>query len=566
VRIAIVGIGLRCPDATSPEELWENVLAGRAPCDNRSTGTTANQEAGNLENGTVTRALADAGHFGRRTQECTVDGAGTPSLRSVAAAAQALTDGELDIALAGGPHHTANPSAAPGCSVLVLMRERDALAEQRRVYASVTRWGAAAAGDGPRLAVARDNPQTVSCLDGHAAPRGGAGLTGLVTAALAVYHQVIPPSGPRGPRPAKELSAQHDAAPWPAGRPVRADVFTTADGTQVTIEEAPGRERRATFDKRTTALVANRQDAELLLVDAPDAAAMRERAAHLARLVTRLAPAELTDLAGTLAAEQTGRPCRAALVAGDPAEAARALTRVRDALAGGRAALHDPADGVFLGHRERPPRIAYLFPGDDRGAAAASVLRRRFRMADSVFRHAPVPLDTARPRVAACSLAGLRVLESLGIEAAEAGGYGIGRLTALSWAGALDGGDLLRVAADERPDRFALRAPRRRVVTVPDRGGDAPATAFDGADLAITVGPGRAGHSGGGRSPGTLAVVLDTSASSLRPLLGVAGAAYALGADVDPTILFADRAVRLLAEDLAPATSGTDHVPATRSA
>ena len=28
-RIAIVGIGLRYPDAGSPEELWENVLAGR---------------------------------------------------------------------------------------------------------------------------------------------------------------------------------------------------------------------------------------------------------------------------------------------------------------------------------------------------------------------------------------------------------------------------------------------------------------------------------------------------------------------------------------------------------
>ncbi|MER6799484.1 beta-ketoacyl synthase N-terminal-like domain-containing protein, partial [Amycolatopsis mediterranei] len=28
-RISIVGIGLRYPDASSPEELWENVLAGR---------------------------------------------------------------------------------------------------------------------------------------------------------------------------------------------------------------------------------------------------------------------------------------------------------------------------------------------------------------------------------------------------------------------------------------------------------------------------------------------------------------------------------------------------------
>src|SRR6266852_2211379 len=30
-RIAIVGIGLRYPDATSPGELWENVLSGRRP-------------------------------------------------------------------------------------------------------------------------------------------------------------------------------------------------------------------------------------------------------------------------------------------------------------------------------------------------------------------------------------------------------------------------------------------------------------------------------------------------------------------------------------------------------
>src|SRR5262245_25153116 len=28
-RIAIVGIGLRYPDASSPDELWENVLSGR---------------------------------------------------------------------------------------------------------------------------------------------------------------------------------------------------------------------------------------------------------------------------------------------------------------------------------------------------------------------------------------------------------------------------------------------------------------------------------------------------------------------------------------------------------
>ncbi|MDT4989014.1 MAG: enediyne polyketide synthase, partial [Micromonosporaceae bacterium] len=28
-RIAIIGMGLRYPDANSPDELWENVLAGR---------------------------------------------------------------------------------------------------------------------------------------------------------------------------------------------------------------------------------------------------------------------------------------------------------------------------------------------------------------------------------------------------------------------------------------------------------------------------------------------------------------------------------------------------------
>jgi enediyne polyketide synthase len=466
-------------------------------------------------------------------------------LLSIVDAVKSLTGGDLDVALAGGR------------GIVVLMRESDALARRCRIYASITGWGVSSSRGGA-LAVSRAYERagygvdTVSYLE-------ATGVDGLITAALAVYHQVIPPHPTRA-----------DAGLWPAGLPVRAGVSATGAGgtsVHVALEEAPGRERRAAVSRRTRALVAGRQDAELLLVDAHSAAELRAR---LTRLAATLSYAELTDVAGALAFRPRGGAFRAAVVATNAADAAAKLTRLANADGS------HPSGGVFMAHRTGAPRVAFLFPGRGSGRPWEGAIRRRFTVAERVLGCVPeCPAgEVARPRVVAGSVAGLRVLHTLGIEADVAVGDGVGELTALSWAGGLDGGGLLRLATVRGAvpaGRFHFGRPRRPVVstvtgrplladvdlrtllteqlTEPARFDAAAAAAVAGADLVIEVGPGRALTDLVSQlAPHAEVLALDTDSPSLTPLLSVVAAAFALGVDIDPTALFADRIVRPISE------------------
>jgi acyl transferase domain-containing protein len=707
-RIAIVGLGLRYPDAATPHELWENVLAGRKACrqrqDDHPTALSAlSAPSCRLALDTAAVALADAGLrdtrvLRRRTAGVAVDDnpvvaerildhfglanghvLGGGSLLSVANAAEALAAGDLDVAIAGESR-----------GMVVLMREADALARHQRIYTSITGWaGSSNDTDALTGAYARAgyDMATVSYFEGNGddaqaelltapgraadptAPPAAlgsvaddlghpAGVAGLIKAALAVQHQVIPPAANHS-EPAR-------AALWPATLPVRAGV--SGGGCHLALEEAPGRERRTGLGSWTTALVAGRQDADLLLVDAHSADELLDRLTCLAGLVAKLTIAELTDVAGTLAIQRRGGDFRAAVVAGDPASAADGLRRLADEVAAGRTTLLAPEAGVFLAHRTEAPRLAYLFPGQCSGDGDGGALRRRFPVAEHLFGMADEHADGDRrtqPLVIAGSMAGLRALHSLGIDADVAVGHGLGELTALSWGGAMDGGDLMRLAtvrdqviaraartdgamadvfaeqvtvealasdrdvviagyhgrartmisgpaadvaavcadarslglaanrldiagacysplmrpaADALADRltgFTFNKLRRPVVSTvtgerltededlrallasqlvePVRFHDAAADAVAGADLVVEVGPGQVlSVPVAEATPDALVLALDTDSTSLVPLLTVAGAAYALGVDVDPIGLFADRVIRPITEDTAP--------------
>ncbi|HKR51652.1 MAG TPA: type I polyketide synthase, partial [Pseudonocardiaceae bacterium] len=402
-----------------------------------------------------------------------------------------------------------------GSGLIVLMRENDALAKGGRIYALITGWGVSSDGrggitrpsaNGHRLALARAyhragyGVETVSYFEGHgtgtavgdateiealsttrraadktARPaalgtikgnmghtKAAAGVAGLIKAALAIHHQVIPPgTGQRTPHPlllgdSAALYVPQEAGLWPAGQQIRAGVSAMGFGginTHIALEQAPGRQRRTGLAKRTVTLVAGRQDAELLLLDAGDTTALRGLVAQLAQLAPQLAIAELADLAGTLFAQMSGHRLRAAVVVTSPEDAERRLTRLLAALDAGEDSLFSPVEGVFLDHRSVQPRLAYLFPGQGSGRASVGAIRRRFATADHVFRIANLPTEgdqvateVAQPRIIAGSLAGLRVLHSLGIEADVAVGHSLGELAALAWGGAMGGGQLQRLA------------------------------------------------------------------------------------------------------------------------
>ena len=484
----------------------------------------------------------------------TVDGACSSSLISIATAANALVDGDLDVCLAGGVDLSIDPFEVigfaktgalatgemkiydkdsngfwpgEGSGVVVLMREEDAIARDLRIYASITGWGMSSDGKGGitrpeaaghRLAISRAynragyGVETVGYFEGHgtgtalgdateleaigtarrnsdpdARPaalssikgnfghtKAAAGVGGLIKAALAVHHQVIPPATghyeahPKltGDDPA--LYVPREAELWPTDQPIRAGVSAMGFGginTHIALQQAPGTTRRAELPKGTATLTSSRQDAELLLLDAVDHAALRERVAGLVDLVPALSFAEVADLAGTLAGQLSGGRVRAAIVTTSPDDAAAKLGRLLAVLDGGDGTgtgtgdgTDEPqtlfgADGVYLDHRLTAPKIAYLFPGQGSGKGAVGAIRRRFAAAEAVFTEAGVPTggdqvatEVAQPRIVAGSVAALRVLHSLGIDADVAVGHSLGELSALAWAGAIDTEDVLRLA------------------------------------------------------------------------------------------------------------------------
>jgi enediyne polyketide synthase len=472
----------------------------------------------------------------------TVDGACSSSLLSVATAAKSLTEGDLDVALAGGVDLSIDPFEVigfaktgalatgemrvydknscgfwpgEGCGMVVLMREQDALDRGQDIYAVITGWGISSDGKGGitrpeaaghRLALSRAYGRagygvaTVSYFEGHGtgtelgdatelealssarqladpdAPpaalstlkgnightKAAAGIAGLIKATLAVHHQIVPPATGHvdphakllGDKPALRVPSQAEL--FPSDQPIRVGVSAMGFGginTHIAIEQAPDVTRRTDLDERTEALVAGRQDTELLLIDADDLADLRGRLAGLAALAPKLSYAELADLAGTLAGELSGKPLRAAVVAATPEQAATRVEKLLSLLDSGARTVFAPAEGLFVNQASGTPRIAYLFPGQGSGRGNVSALRRRFQEAEELFAAAGLPTGgdqvetaVAQPRIVTGSLATLRVLDRLGITAETAVGHSLGELTALHWGGALDEAEVLRLA------------------------------------------------------------------------------------------------------------------------
>ncbi len=306
-------------------------------------------------------------------------------------------------------------------------------------------------------------PAAISTVKGNFGhTKAAAGVAGLIKAILAVRHQVIPPGTGHfdphpeltGDRPA--LRVPRTAELWPAGKRVRAGVSSMGFGgitAHIIVEHADG-SRRVGLPASTLRLVRSRQDAELLLVDAAGVAELRGRIAQVAALCGRLSYAEVGDLAATLQAETADRPLRAAVVAASPEQAERGFGRLLALLDEGARSVLDPAGGVFLGSRGTLPRISFLFPGQGAGRRGdGGALRHRFAAIDELYRDAGLPADgdlvateVAQPRIVTSSVAGLRMLDSLGIEARGAAGHSLGELTALHWAGAMDEPGLLAAA------------------------------------------------------------------------------------------------------------------------
>lgn len=306
--------------------------------------------------------------------------------------------------------------------------------------------------------------------------KAAAGVAGLLKAVMALHTQMLPPTtGCREPH--AELTGAHAALRvlnkgerWPRELPLRAGVSAMGFGginTHVTLEGF-GEARRRTVSAREGAMLASAQDAELFLFAAPDREGLLALVAQVSGFASRLSRAELTDLAVALESSLSDEACgmktwRAAVVASTPAELGARLQTLRrwitDSVARSSSDSSDgfkldAGEGVFCGRGDDAARVGFLFPGQAAPVYLnGGALARRFEFVEDLYGLARLPkaadaraTATAQPSIVTASLAGLRVLDRLGVEARVGVGHSLGELTALHWAGAFDEGALLRIA------------------------------------------------------------------------------------------------------------------------
>ncbi len=334
-----------------------------------------------------------------------------------------------------------------------------------------------------REAAAQSAPAAIGSIKaniGHT--KAAAGVAGLIKATMALHHQLLPPTtGCHEPHPViagsqSALRVLEQGELWPTAYPLRAGVSAMGFGginTHLVLEK-PVATRRKTLRGDDRTLLASTQDAELFLFAAQDAQSLQTQIKELLPIAARLSRAEMGDLAAALEPLSGFGRLRAAIVASSPLELEERLRRVSELLSEGAHRCFDVRKGIFLCQVVNPPRIGFLFPGQgSRLPRNGGALRNRFTFVADIYRDAHFAADSdglatevAQPAIAVASLAALRALDWLGIQATVGVGHSLGEITALHWAGAFSAAALLRITTARGKVMASASSTRGAMATV----------------------------------------------------------------------------------------------------
>ena len=289
--------------------------------------------------------------------------------------------------------------------------------------------------------------------------KAAAGVAGLIKTAMAVHARLLPPtSGCERPHSALKsespvLRAMSDGEVWPADGHLRAGVNGLGFGgiNAHVVLEGCGTPRRTDLTSREKMLLASVQDAEVFFLSGDDHESVLQQIEHLLTFAAKVSRAELGDLSATLQAHLRPSRVRAALVAATPAQLVSRLKHLLVCLRDKETKHLDTEKGVFFGVVETAPRIGFLFPGQGVPAHLnGGLFKRRFDFVRELYptevnSSDVVSTKVAQPAILRATLAGLRAMKALGIEAKVGVGHSLGELAALCWAGALTEEQLLRI-------------------------------------------------------------------------------------------------------------------------
>lgn len=377
-------------------------------------------------------------------------------------------------------------------------------------HGTATKLGDAAEIEGLRRSFGLDPDRTHACFLGSLKANCGhldraAGVAGLVRAALALQHRMIPPMACfNRPNPALGLDAPdfavpEKAMPWPTGvHPRRAGVSAFGVGgtnVHVVLEESPV--RRPETAEPTAMPV-------LLPLSAHSSKATRKLAEDLARQLER---SPKTDLRGTARALATGRTIgkyRSWIVAASAREAAQKLRKLPPTTACGSSptvVFEFPGQGapfvdglpdlyasepVFQAAIDEFGHVLARYGVDLKSDLYADLDDRESRFQDT---------RKFQPAMVAVELALTRLWASWGVTPEVVLGHSLGEVSAAGAAGVLDLADVLALVAqraaamsETRPGAnlsIALSPDHLRRI-LPD---DVVISTVNGAQLTTVTGP-----------------------------------------------------------------------------
>lgn len=185
-------------------------------------------------------------------------------------------------------------------------------------------------------------------------------------------------------------------------------------------------------------------------------------------------------------------PIRAALVAPDPEELGQRIEVLAGWLQEGVPERLRAQRGIALGQVQEEPRVGFLFPGqgapvpkapgyfDDWAPKAAAV----YKHATDLQGSEEVPAELVQLSVVTASVAGLKALRTLGLEASWGLGHSVGELTALHWAGVFDEAEVLRIAR-RRGEVMTEYATAQGAMANIEADEQTFSTVVDGADVTV---------------------------------------------------------------------------------
>ncbi len=290
-------------------------------------------------------------------------------------------------------------------------------------------------------------------LIGHT--KAAAGISGFLKACLSAHRGIVPPGrATDSPHPvlaenAAVLRRAQRAELWSADRPLRIGISAMGFGginVHVTVEEPEKRSsRRIEFTSRERRLIQSQRDAEIFPFAAATTEQLLTRLRVLRPRLTELSCGELGDLSAVLCRSRLRGSLRLCLVARDADQLATQVETVVRALEEGTEPQTSSAAGIFFDNGKTPRKVGLLFPGQG-APSRRSAGGAEFLIGDASDLYANLPWDvdaegthtsTAQPSIMASSLAGLRVLERLNLEASVAIGHSLGEIAALVWGRSL---------------------------------------------------------------------------------------------------------------------------------